>query len=172
MQSLTTDITSSTTTSGPRKTVRESLHDKIGFVPKGNHHKHSPALPLYPCAGALFHLLSPQKFDHTHSAQFYFQIIFTTIALRTYVDALGWLYCARGFYKLGDYHATIEAVTPALRNDRTKKEAQHLLAFSFLHTGQLEAAVGAFFKSVGYGNETDWQPLVEILLENQDIKLN
>lgn len=28
-----------------------------------------------------------------------------------------------------DYHAVIEAVTPALRNERTKREAQHLVDF-------------------------------------------
>ncbi|KNE62115.1 hypothetical protein AMAG_07362 [Allomyces macrogynus ATCC 38327] len=58
-------------------------------------------------------------------------------------NPLGWLYCARGFYKLRQYHQVIECLTPALRNDRTKKEAQHLLAFSFMHTGQVEAALGA-----------------------------
>ncbi|KAI9143375.1 hypothetical protein BKA69DRAFT_1019021, partial [Paraphysoderma sedebokerense] len=81
-------------------------------------------------------------------------------------DAIGWLYVARGYYKLKDYHAVIEAVTPCLRNERTKKEAQHLLAFGFLHTGQTEAAVGAFLKSVMLGNDTDWQCLVEILYDN------
>ncbi|KAI9152523.1 hypothetical protein H9P43_009314 [Blastocladiella emersonii ATCC 22665] len=86
-------------------------------------------------------------------------------------DPLGWLYCARGFYKLRQYHAVIECVTPALRNDRTKKEAQHLLAFSFLHTSQAEAALGAFFKSVVLGNDTDWQCLVELLLDNPKLKL-
>lgn len=33
-------------------------------------------------------------------------------------DAIGWLYAARGFYKLKQYHAVIEAVAPALRNER------------------------------------------------------
>jgi len=70
-----------------------------------------------------------------------------------------------------DFHAVIEAITPALRNERTKREAQHLLAFSFMHTGQHEAAIGAFFKSIGYGNESDWQPLVELLLDHPDLKL-
>jgi tetratricopeptide (TPR) repeat protein len=82
------------------------------------------------------------------------------------LDPLGWLYCARGFYKLKQYHQAIECLTPALRNDRTKREAQHLLAFSFMHTGQNEAALGAFYKSVIIGNDTDWQCLVEILLDN------
>ncbi|KAI8854882.1 hypothetical protein BC829DRAFT_372806 [Chytridium lagenaria] len=86
-------------------------------------------------------------------------------------DAIGWLYAARGYYKLKDYHAVIECVTPALRNDRTKREGQHLLAFSFLHTGQIEAAAGAFFKSISYGNDTDWQPLVELFLDHPKLKL-
>ncbi|KAI8920940.1 hypothetical protein DFJ77DRAFT_447997 [Powellomyces hirtus] len=86
-------------------------------------------------------------------------------------DALGWLYAARGYYKTHDYHSVIECVAPALRNDRTKREAQHLLAFSFLHTGQMEAAAGAFFKSINNGNDTDWQPLVELLMDNAAVKL-
>ncbi|KAJ1516550.1 hypothetical protein HMI54_009027 [Coelomomyces lativittatus] len=81
-------------------------------------------------------------------------------------DPLAWLYCARGFYKLKQYHQVIECLTPALRHDRTKKEAQHLLAFSFIHTGQAEASLGAFFKSVMLGNDTDWQCLVELILDN------
>ena len=70
-----------------------------------------------------------------------------------------------------DFHSVIEAVIPALRNERTKREAQHLLAFAFLHTGQQEESVGAFFKSIGSGNESDWQPLVELLIDNPDLKL-
>jgi hypothetical protein len=65
----------------------------------------------------------------------------------------------------------IESVAPALRNERTKREAQHLLAFSLLNTGQSEAAAGAFFKSINYGNETDWQPLVELFLDQPKLKL-
>ncbi|KAI8611222.1 hypothetical protein BC830DRAFT_678118 [Chytriomyces sp. MP71] len=86
-------------------------------------------------------------------------------------DAIGWLYAARGFYKLKDYHSVIECVTPALRNERTKREGQHLLAFSFLQTGQTEAAAGAFFKSISYGNDTDWQPLVELFLDQPKLTL-
>ena len=52
--------------------------------------------------------------------------------VNAHVDALGWLYTARGFYKLGDYHSCIEAITPALRNERTKKEGQHLLGMRLL----------------------------------------
>ncbi|KAI8805677.1 hypothetical protein BJ742DRAFT_748559 [Cladochytrium replicatum] len=86
-------------------------------------------------------------------------------------DAIGWLYAARGFYKLKDFHSVIECVAPALRNERTKREAQHLLAFSFLHTGQAEAAAGAFFRSINSGNDTDWQPLVELFIDNPNLKL-
>ena len=71
-----------------------------------------------------------------------------------------------------DYHSVIECVAPTLRNEKTKKEGQHLLAFSFLQTGQSEQAAGAFFKSINYGNDTDWQPLVELFLENPKLKLN
>lgn len=88
------------------------------------------------------------------------------------VEAVGWLYAARGFYKTQDFHSVIECITPALRNERTKKESQHLLAFSLMHTGQLEASASAFYKSISMGNETDWQPLVELLLDHADLKIS
>lgn len=77
-------------------------------------------------------------------------------------DAVGWLYVARGYYKLKEYHYVIEAVNHCLRNEKTLKEAQHLLAFSLMYTHQLDAAAAAFRKSIKMGNETDWQLMVEI----------
>lgn len=91
--------------------------------------------------------------------------------IHNFQDALGWLYAARGYYKLKQYHNVIECVAAALRNERTKKEAQHLLAFSLMNTGQNEAAAAAFFKSISFGNDTDWQPLVELFLDEPKLKL-
>ena len=65
----------------------------------------------------------------------------------------------------------MECVAPALRNEKTRREAQHLLAFSLMHTNQKEAAAGAFFKSVSLGNDTDWQALVELFLEHPKLRL-
>jgi hypothetical protein len=84
---------------------------------------------------------------------------------------VGWLYAARGFYKLKQYHQVIECVAPALRNEKTRREAQHLMAFSLLNTGQIDASAGAYFKSISLGNDTDWQPLVELLIDNPKLKL-
>ncbi|TPX41678.1 hypothetical protein SeMB42_g05469 [Synchytrium endobioticum] len=86
-------------------------------------------------------------------------------------DAIGWLYAARGYYKIKDYHSCVECVAPALRSEKTRREAQHLLAFSLMHTSQTEAAAGAFFKSVSLGNDADWQPLVELFLEHPKLRL-
>jgi hypothetical protein len=55
-------------------------------------------------------------------------------------DPVGWLYAARGLYKRQDYHSCAEAVSYALRSDKTMREAQHLLAFSLLQTGQVRVA--------------------------------
>eukprot|EP00741_Cyanophora_paradoxa_P023153 tig00021571_g22363.t1 len=81
-------------------------------------------------------------------------------------DPVGWLYVARGLYKLREYNQVIEAASYCLRNEKTQREAQHLLAFSLLNSGQSEAAANAFLKSVSMGNESDWQPLVELALDN------
>ena len=86
-------------------------------------------------------------------------------------DPIGWLYAARGYYKLGMHHRVIEAVQNCLRNEKTKKEAQHLMAFSLMHTQQPELAATALMKSVQLGNDSDWQPLVEMCLENPKLSL-
>lgn len=56
----------------------------------------------------------------------------------------------------------IEGLAHCLRHEKTSKESQHLLAFALLHTKQNKLAAAAFFKSIKLGNETDWQPLVEV----------
>ena len=86
-------------------------------------------------------------------------------------DAIGWLYAARGYYKLKEYNSVIESVQHCLRDEQTVREGQHLLAFSLLHTGQLELAALEFRKSILLGNETDWQVLVEICLSDESIEL-
>eukprot|EP00002_Diphylleia_rotans_P000543 TRINITY_DN10285_c0_g1_i1.p1 TRINITY_DN10285_c0_g1~~TRINITY_DN10285_c0_g1_i1.p1 ORF type:complete len:118 (-),score=22.47 TRINITY_DN10285_c0_g1_i1:151-504(-) len=86
-------------------------------------------------------------------------------------DPVAWLYAARGFYRLGQYHNAMEALGSCLRHEPTRKEAQHLMAFCMLHVGQMESAAQGFLKSVEFGNETDWQPLVETLLDNPNIDL-
>eukprot|EP01083_Nonionella_stella_P080077 219845_1 len=84
-------------------------------------------------------------------------------------DAFGWLYACRGLYKLGEYGLVVDGLTHCLRNEKTRKDAQHLLAFSLLKTDRHEAAANAFYKSVELGNQTDWQPLVELCIEYPDI---
>ena len=87
-------------------------------------------------------------------------------------DAVGWLYVARGLFKLKDYHLVIEAVSHCLRHDKTAKEAQHFLAFSLMFTGQTQLAATAFAKSVSMGNHTDWQPLVELCIDHPDVHVS
>ncbi len=79
---------------------------------------------------------------------------------------------ARGYFKLKDYHAVIESLPPTLRNERTKKEGQHLLAFALLQTLQKEQAASALLRSITFGNDIDWQPLVELCIENPELKLS
>lgn len=84
--------------------------------------------------------------------------------------AVSWLFAARGLFKLGDFHLCIEALSHGcLRSQKTLKEAQHLLGFSLMQTGQTGAAAAAFTRSVKMGNETDWQPLVELHLDNPNL---
>jgi hypothetical protein len=84
-------------------------------------------------------------------------------------DAFGWLYACRGLYQQKEYQYVVEGLSHCLRNDRTKKQAAHLLAFSLLHTEQREAAAHAFAKSIDLGNETDWQPLIELCVDFPDL---
>jgi len=86
-------------------------------------------------------------------------------------DAYGWLYACRGLYQLKEYAFVIEGLSNCLRQEETMKEALHLLAFSLLHTQQNKAAAAAFYKSIQAGNDTDWQPLIELCLEHPSLQL-
>lgn len=85
-------------------------------------------------------------------------------------DAYGWLYACRGLYQLKEYALVIDGLSNCLRNEKTMKEAQHLLAFSLLHTRQNKPAAAAFLKSIKLGNDTDWQPLVELCIEQPTLQ--
>jgi len=87
-------------------------------------------------------------------------------------DAFGWLYACRGLYQLQEYALVVEGLAHCLRHEKTAKESQHLLAFSLLHTRQNKLAAAAFYKSIKLGNETDWQPLVELCIEQPKLKLS
>lgn len=86
-------------------------------------------------------------------------------------DAYSWLYACRGLYQQKEYQHVVEGLGHCLRNDGTKKQAAHLLAFSLLHTEQHEAAAHAFAKSIELGNETDWQPLIELCIDNPGLEV-
>jgi len=64
----------------------------------------------------------------------------------------------------------IEGLNHCLRHEATSKEALHLLAFSLLYTKQYKQAAAAFYKSIQAGNDTDWQLLVELCIENPSIQ--
>ena len=87
-------------------------------------------------------------------------------------DAYGWLYACRGLYELKEYSLVVDGISHCLRHEKTYKEAQHLLAFALLHTHQHVQAANAFFKSVKMGNDTDWQPLVELCIEQPNLPLH
>jgi cytochrome c-type biogenesis protein CcmH/NrfG len=75
-------------------------------------------------------------------------------------------------YQLQEYTLVIEGLAHCLRHEKTAKESQHLLAFSLLHTRQNKLAAAAFCKSIRLGNDTDWQPLIELLIEQPKLKLS
>jgi hypothetical protein len=98
--------------------------------------------------------------------------LFCSIYFILVSDAFGWLYACRGLYQLQEYGLVVEGLSHCLRHEKTAKESQHLLAFSLLHTRQNKLAAAAFCKSIRLGNDTDWQPLVELLLEQPKLKLS
>ncbi len=87
-------------------------------------------------------------------------------------DSISWLYVARGFYKTKNYPYAIEAVQHCLRTEATQKEAQHILSYSYYHSGQSTLAARAFFKSVHLGNDSDWQSIVELAIDHPDLNLH
>ena len=77
-------------------------------------------------------------------------------------DAIGWLYVARGCYKIKRYDWCFSALCQPLGplnddNDVVRREAQHLMAFSLYKQKQIGEALNQFCKSVKLGNEHDWQ---------------
>ena len=82
-------------------------------------------------------------------------------------DAIGWLYVARGCYKIKRYDWAFSALCQPEgplndENPAVRKEAQHLMAFSLLRQNQTEEAHKQFCRSIKDGNETDWQMIVEL----------
>jgi hypothetical protein len=79
---------------------------------------------IYSCEGLAS---CPKVGAQTESALFGF--LSSIVALPALPDAYGWLYACRGLYQLKEYHLVIEGLTHCLRNEKTMKEAHHLLAF-------------------------------------------
>ena len=82
-------------------------------------------------------------------------------------DAIGWLYVARGCYKIKRYDWCFSALCQPLGplnddNEAVRREAQHLMAFSLYKQKQMKESLNQFCKSVQCGNEHDWQMIVEI----------
>lgn len=85
-------------------------------------------------------------------------------------DPSGWLFVARGMFnsKPPQYKYVIEATSHCLKSPETIVQGQQLQAFSLLALDDNVAALSAFTKSVRMGNETDWQMVVELGLDQQD----
>ncbi len=79
-------------------------------------------------------------------------------------DPTGWLFVARGMFnsKPPRHRLVVEAAAHCLQAPETIVQGQQLLAFSLLELGETDSALAAFTKSVRLGNETDWQMLVEL----------
>ena len=83
-------------------------------------------------------------------------------------DPAGWLFVARGMFnsKPPRHRLVVEAAAHCLKAPETIVQGQQLLAFSLLELGETDSALAAFTKSVRLGNETDWQMLVELGLDD------
>jgi hypothetical protein len=77
-------------------------------------------------------------------------------------DPLGWLFVARGCFNTNQFHHTIEALQSCLKHQETIVQGQQLLGFALFECNEIEKAQLAFIKSVRLGNESDWQMIVEI----------
>ena len=83
----------------------------------------------------------------------------------------GWLFVARGMAnsKPPQHQFVVEAASHCLKSPDTIVQGIQLQAFSLLALGDKAAALSAFKKSVRMGNETDWQMVVEIGLEEYGV---
>lgn len=87
-------------------------------------------------------------------------------------DSYGWLYACRGLYSLKEYSLVIEGLQYCIRHEHTRAESTHLLAFSLLHSKENKQSALAFQESIKLGNDTDWQPLVELACEQPKLIFN
>ncbi|GKT27530.1 hypothetical protein ADUPG1_000072 [Aduncisulcus paluster] len=85
-------------------------------------------------------------------------------------DAKGWLYAARGFYRIGQFQKAAEAVMYCISNPHTSREAYRILSHSYRQMGNVEGMMKALYKSVRLGNEEDWQCLIEGAIDHPDVK--
>lgn len=132
--------------------VESVILSRVGFLPQGKNYGYRNA-----CLTILrtIHLL--------------LCIIFASISLCEYVslvDPTSWLYACRGLYQCKDYALCLEALSHCANFPATQREAVHLRAFCLLHLQQNREALLAFRESVRYGNDDDWQPLVELVVSN------
>jgi hypothetical protein len=88
-------------------------------------------------------------------------------------DSYSWLYSCRGLYELAHYDLCIEGLSlycMRSSNSQILAQAQHLLAHALYQQKQYSAALKAFKQSVEIGNDTDWQMIVEIILQQKLLK--
>eukprot|EP01086_Lenisia_limosa_P015814 TRINITY_DN5308_c0_g1_i2.p1 TRINITY_DN5308_c0_g1~~TRINITY_DN5308_c0_g1_i2.p1 ORF type:complete len:187 (+),score=34.86 TRINITY_DN5308_c0_g1_i2:75-635(+) len=85
-------------------------------------------------------------------------------------DPVAYLYAARAYYKMKWWHFAIECLQKCLNAPQTKQEAYHLLGFSLMKSEQYGPAITAFLKSIRLGNEIDFQPYIELILEFPDVE--
>ena len=86
-------------------------------------------------------------------------------------DPSGWLFVARGMAnsKPPRHEFVVEAASHCLKSPETIVAGYQLQAFSLLALGDKTAALSSFTKSVRMGNETDWQMVVEIGLDEHGV---
>ena len=102
---------------------------------------------------------------HTYPMSLHDHLLRTTGLLPS--SPLGWLYVARGCFNSKQFRFTIEAAQHCLKNQDTIVQGQQLLSFALYEIGEKDSSQLAFIKSVRLGNESDWQMIVELGLDQQ-----
>jgi hypothetical protein len=82
------------------------------------------------------------------------------------VDPYSWMYACRGLYQAQEYEYCLEGLSHCSNHPPTRQESAHIRSFCLIHLGRDNEALMSLRDSVRLGNEEDWHPLVELLMEN------
>src|SRR6202012_3399926 len=84
--------------------------------------------------------------------------------------SVGWLRAGIGFYNSGDHNFALDCFNESIKLDPMNYNVYQIASRSYIALNRREEAIEALKQSVKLGNPTDWQLLIELTAQNNDLK--